>query len=541
MVRKNNKYNLFYGFENGYKLFVTRPKSYLNYMEFIEGDDCKEDYKACGILDTYGNKFCFPKNDECPINEIIIDSSNKETNYKNDGYSICTISNSNNNFYYKRGNLNSNIVVYWYHYFKSQPKYIDGSNFILDTNAFEEVFGSNDDNNKNDDYDDDDDDDDDNDDDNDNGDNKKSTINSDQKFAKELINKSIELAFDVVQDIIKMSKLQKLINYINKKIDEDENNIDYNAKKINNGQYVKSYIGFKSINDINNFKKIDFSLFKKIFPNQISAIFSIICDIIYLIFLIIYLMKFIYKIKENSQCCEDSKWLIICSIIAYSSTFLGFYIYTIVTYIKVYDNEAFEIAKSIKAEKFIENFLKEFYDHFESKNFILYSMVFFTISGFLYIVGWILFLIDYCIKKKKNNNNDNNNNYNNDNNNNNRVIRYLNSFNNINNFNNINDYNNFNNFINFMNNLNNNNSNNNYNINNNPNRMRNFTDNEKLKADSARSNIEINNNETEEIVNENEEKNEEKNKETNKEKNENCQLDNKNENNDMIIKLKKGN
>ena len=89
--------------------------------------------------------------------------------------------------------------------------------------------------------------------------------------------------------------------------------------------------------------------------------------------------------------------------------------------------------------------------------------------------------------------------------------------------------------------MSNNNSNNNYNINNNPNRMRNFTDNEKLKADSARSNIEINNNETEEIVNENEEKNEEKNKETNKEKNENCQLDNKNENNDMIIKLKKGN
>jgi len=61
MVRKNNKYNLFYGFENGYKLFVTRPKSYLNYMEFIEGDDCKEDYKLVEYLIPMAINFVFQK------------------------------------------------------------------------------------------------------------------------------------------------------------------------------------------------------------------------------------------------------------------------------------------------------------------------------------------------------------------------------------------------------------------------------------------------------------------------------------------------
>ena len=62
MIRKNNKYNVFYGYEDGQKVYVIRPKTYLNYLEFLtDNNDCIENYKFCGILDTYGNKFCFPK------------------------------------------------------------------------------------------------------------------------------------------------------------------------------------------------------------------------------------------------------------------------------------------------------------------------------------------------------------------------------------------------------------------------------------------------------------------------------------------------
>ena len=34
MIRKNNKYNVFYGYEGGQKVYVIRPKTYLNYLEF---------------------------------------------------------------------------------------------------------------------------------------------------------------------------------------------------------------------------------------------------------------------------------------------------------------------------------------------------------------------------------------------------------------------------------------------------------------------------------------------------------------------------
>ena len=41
-----------------------------------------------GILDTYGNKFCFPEDEECPINDMIITSSSKFNEYKNKGYIV---------------------------------------------------------------------------------------------------------------------------------------------------------------------------------------------------------------------------------------------------------------------------------------------------------------------------------------------------------------------------------------------------------------------------------------------------------------------
>ena len=74
--------------------------------------------------------------------------------------------------------------------------------------------------------------------------------------------------------------------------------------------------------------------------------------------------------------------------------------------------------------------MKEFYETFEKTSFKLCSIIFFVVSGFLYIVGWILLLIAYCnnrydfnfceiirnifhsIKNNSNNNNLDNNNLN---------------------------------------------------------------------------------------------------------------------------------
>ena len=117
----------------------------------------------------------------------------------------------------------------------------------------------------------------------------------------------------------------------------------------------------------------------------------------------------INEIKGNSNCCEKCDFIISASsIIIYSLTFLGFFIYFIVIYVKTFNNESFEIAKSIKDDEFIENFLKEFYEPFEKNNLIIYSIIFFAISAISYILAWILIPIMECCKKRNQNQNNNN-------------------------------------------------------------------------------------------------------------------------------------
>ena len=382
----NNQYQVFYGYNNeGKRITTPNHKTYLNYLKLIEDNGCKKNYKICGILDTYGNKFCYHQNSDCPINDIIIDSPYEASKYN--GYDSYNYGNTGDKLYYKIGNVNSNIIVYWYINFNSFPKYIDGSNFILDKDAFYEIFGKNDDEDDDDKYNDDDDDDD-----NDNDKDK-------DKMAKALTN--------LVQSSINAHKFQQLNNYINKKIKEEEN-IDTYFKKIYYNEYVKSYIGFRSIDDIEKFNTIDFSLYKNIFPNIIVIIFSFICGFIFLIDIFIFIGRVINEIKGNSNCCEKCDCIFsYSSIIIYLGTFLGFFFYFIFIYKNVFNNESFKIAKSIKADKFIENFLKEFYEHFEKNSLIICSIIFFALSGISYILAWIIIPIMECYKKRNQNENNN--------------------------------------------------------------------------------------------------------------------------------------
>ena len=76
-----------------------------------------------------------------------------------------------------------------------------------------------------------------------------------------------------------------------------------------------------------------------------------------------------------------------------------FFIYSIVIYATVYNKESFDLAKSIKADKFIEDFLKEFYEPFESPKTIICALVFLSISAILFITAWIIEPIYKCCKK----------------------------------------------------------------------------------------------------------------------------------------------
>ena len=88
-----------------------------------------------------------------------------------------------------------------------------------------------------------------------------------------------------------------------------------------------------------------------------------------------------------------------------SYIFRLFYIYSLVIYSKILKDESLEIAKNIRADEYIENFLKEFYEPLENtKSFIIYIVIFISFSALIQIIGWVIPpLIKYIIEKKQEN------------------------------------------------------------------------------------------------------------------------------------------
>jgi hypothetical protein len=239
--------------------------------------------------------------------------------------------------------------------------------FVLDKDAFEEMFSMYPSDDDKDDYDDDD-------------------GGLGQEIVQESIEEAIDLASDIIQNAVKYAKIKKMLAYIDDKINKDEDNIDHNFRKIYHNEYVRSFFGFKDIESINNFNAIDFSVYKMLFPNTTAYYFSYVCGAIYIIYIVLLLIGFICKRRDN--CCDECI-IKVTFYIVYWIIFLGFFIYSIVQYAKIANNKAFELAKSIKAEKFIENFLKEFTKPFEG-NFILISIILLSISGFLVLIDIVI-------------------------------------------------------------------------------------------------------------------------------------------------------
>ena len=102
---------------------------------------CEQNFKKCGILDTYGNIICLPDTDSCPINEIIIDVEENEEQYINKGYNSVNISELPDNYmlYYTNRSINKEIVVDL-NITKENPKYIFKNNFIFDYNTYHKYY-----------------------------------------------------------------------------------------------------------------------------------------------------------------------------------------------------------------------------------------------------------------------------------------------------------------------------------------------------------------------------------------------------------------
>lgn len=375
MVNKGfNSDLVFSHISNGENIYLTNH--YADYLGRIEKDGgCQKSYKKCGILDTYGNSFCIPTNDVCPVNKIRYDYSLKDSKYQRNNYEYYETDDSFVHLFYKREVLDCGIIATWIKE-GSQPKYINKKNFILDKKAFKEFFKLKDVN-----FDDDDD------------DNQRYFIDI---FGKEFTYNAYEYINSLQNNVYDLDRIKKLIEYIVDKINNDENNIDHNYTYVHNKRYVKNYIGFENLESMKNYNEIDFNAYKKRYPNFIIVVISflIICSFaVFILALIIYFLKI--------ETIEFHLAFIVIFVILYASYFLYLFIYSIFILARDFRNENFKIAKKIRADKFIEDFLKEFYTPFDKVTFIIWIIIFLLISFILFILFWIIGPINKCIHGKK--------------------------------------------------------------------------------------------------------------------------------------------
>ena len=376
MVNKISTKDLtFSHFDNGEEMYFIYK--YVDYLKRIKEDGtCQNNYKTCGILDTYGNKFCISPSSNCPINKMIIDLSTKNSQYGD--YTQYTIEDSSFSLYCKSDVLDSGIIASWISQ-NSQPKYINDNNLIIDEDAFNEIFKINDDK-----------DDDDDDDDDDNG-NEESFW---QGVAKDAVEGAVDAAEEIAKNAAKLAKLQKLIKYIEDKMNEDDN-IDKNYTNINNNNYVKNYMGFENLEAVDNFNKIDFNVYKKRFPNYASVALSITILILFVIFIVVLIIYFV-----KTRTIDIAGYFLVIFVILYVASFLYLFIYSVVIMARDFRNETFKVAKSIRADKFIEDFLKDFYEPFDKATFIICIIVFLSISAVFFILFWVIEPISNCIRRK---------------------------------------------------------------------------------------------------------------------------------------------
>ena len=115
MVKDNyDNYKIYQYIHNGDE-YRALKYSYYDLLKNSSKNECDENLKQCGILDTYGNKLCLYKDYPCPINEIITDLDEKEEEYDANGYIKAYYyhllkKNSTYSFYFKNTSYDKQII-----------------------------------------------------------------------------------------------------------------------------------------------------------------------------------------------------------------------------------------------------------------------------------------------------------------------------------------------------------------------------------------------------------------------------------------------
>ena len=352
-----------------------------NYKSLLKHSrrECGANYKKCGILDTYKNIMCIPKEDDCPINNMIVDLISKSNEYISKGYEYVHIENFPEDYalYYTNKEIDKEIIVK-YIFSEEIPKYINQDNFIFDNETYDSHYSYGDS-----DYDDDDgyryeygyDDDDD--------DGYGGWGGGDWDFGDG------GGGFRNLDDLIYGDSL--VDSYIRNKFNE-EINIDKSFKKIYDNFYIGSYIGFKDNTDLNNFNEMDLhESYFTAFPNYTADVFCYFSLIAMICLSIFSFCRFFYEddsYRSSNNCCVCTVKIII--IIIYASFFIGYYSYCLYEYFNIYKNRNPEDLKKIRADYFLENLLDEIYNRHLNVNYIISIIILFSCCLVIYIISWIL-------------------------------------------------------------------------------------------------------------------------------------------------------
>ena len=377
LIKINHNSQIFYTFSSANSL-VGLSTNYNNLLKLVTENGCEEYYRPCGILDTLGNILCIDEEYDCPINEMIVDLSSRKDKYLPLDYKMGELTNSLYNYrlYYTNNNIygNSSIILIRTEDDEEKPKFISYDSIIIDTDAMKEVFGNVKIKENNNSY------------------SNSVDIEILLKFGLKLLNldKISDLSKYFANNIVEQNKkiIKKYNEYIKKTYIYVEENNDIYYNHIGDNFYVKNYIGFKNKEDINKFMNFDFDIYKKVFPNRVSAIFALFLSLTLFLMLVPF-----FCIIKNIPSKSKAFFFTINFSFVHLMISLGFIIYSCVVYTQAYKNKKIEILKTIQSDKLINNFINEFISKFENTKLILSSIIILSSSFLLILLGSIMLCI----------------------------------------------------------------------------------------------------------------------------------------------------
>ena len=180
---------------------------------------------------------------------------------------------------------------------------------------------------------------------------------------------SIEPGVETLISHSNRKSLIRFLDYMEERLEFNENNVDKYYMNIGDNYYVKNYILFQNIEDLEKFLNFDFSLHKRLFPNKVSGIFACICLAAYFVFIILIVCNFCILGEKSIR-------MLLLNIIFFINLVIlsGFLIYSIIIYKDVYKSKDLLELKEIKSDDFINGFITEYISLFDQRIAIIITI-----------------------------------------------------------------------------------------------------------------------------------------------------------------------